>query len=330
MKRRDLITLLGGAAAWPMAARAQQQGRVRQVGVLLSASATEVSYRGYLEAFIQKLRQLGWSEGQNLRIDVRWNAGDAALSQTYAAELAGQMPDVIVAGSTVNLAAVQRLTNSIPIVFVQVAGPDTQGFVSSMRRPGGNITGLSLFEFSLGGKWLNLLKEIAPHLTRIGAVFNPGTEPQFKFFVPVFDATAPSLGLRVIDLPVLTQSDIEPALMEFAREPNGGLMLMGDSFTRIHMKEISDSAGRYRLPSIAPDHLAGIGGLMDYGPSFDLTSHYEQVAIYVDSILKGAAPGELPVQTPTRYKLIVNLKTAKALGLNPPLPLLGLADEVIE
>jgi putative ABC transport system substrate-binding protein len=331
LKRREFITLLGGAAtAWPTAARAQQERRVRRVGVLLSAAATEVEYQGYLAAFVQEMRQLGWSEGQNLQIDVRWNVGDAVLSRTYAAQLIGLMPDVIVTGSTVNLAAVQQATNTIPIVFVQVAGPVTQGFVSNMRQPSGNITGFSLFEFSLGGKWLNLLKEIAPSLKRVAAMFNPGTAPYFKFFVPVFDATAPSLSLQVITLPVMTESDIEPALMEFAREPDGGLMLLGDSFTRLHNKEIADLAMRYRLPSIAPIDLASVGGLMDYGPSVDLARHYGQAAIYVDRILKGAAPGELPVQTPTKYKLAVNLKIAKALGLNVPLPLLGLADEVIE
>lgn len=173
MRRRDFVTLLGGAAAWPLAAQAQQETRVRRVGVLLSAAETEAEYRNYLALFVQKMRQLGWSEDHNLRIDVRWNAGDAGLSRTYAAQLIGLMPDVIVTGSTVNLEAVRQATSTIPIVFVQVAGPDTQGFVSNLRRPGGNITGLSLFEFSLGGKWLNLLKEIAPDLKRVAVVYNP-------------------------------------------------------------------------------------------------------------------------------------------------------------
>jgi len=248
-----------------------------------------------LAAFVQEMRRLGWSEGQNLRLDVRWNDGDAAL--TY-------------------------------LVFVSVADPVTQGFVSNMRQPGGNVTGFSLFEFSLGGKWLNLLKEIAP--TRVAVMTNPGTAPYFKFFVPVFDAAAPALNVQVITLPVLTESGIEPALTEFVREPDGGLMVLGSSFTRLHLKQIADLAGRYRLPSIAPGGLASAGGLMDYGPSFDIARHYGQAASYVDRILKGAKPGELPVQTPTKYKFVLNLKTAKALGLNVPLPLRGLADEVIE
>jgi putative tryptophan/tyrosine transport system substrate-binding protein len=263
-------------------------------------------------------------------MDVCWNAGDATLSQTYAAQLVGLMPDVIVAGSTVNLMAIRQATNTIPIVFVQVADPLGQGFVSDMRQPGGNITGFSLFEFSLGGKWLSLLKEIAPDLKRVAVLFNPGTLPYFKFFQPVLDAAAPPLGVQVITVPLLTESEIEPRLAEFAREPGGGLMLLGDSFTRLRHKEIAELAGRYRLPSIAPTDLASAGGLMDYGPNFDLADHYRQAAAYVDRILKGAAPGDLPVQTPTKYKLAINLKTAKALGLNVPLPLLGLADSVIE
>jgi len=330
MRRREFITLLGAAAAgWPMAARAQQES-VRRVGVLLSAAATEVEYQGYLAAFVQEMRRLGWSEGQNLRLDVRWNAGDAVLSHTYAAELIGLMPDAILSGSTVSLAALQQATKTIPIVFVSVADPLTQGFVSNMRQPGGNLTGFSLVEFSLGGKWLNLLKGVAPGLKRIAVMFNPGTAPFFKFYAPVFDSTAGPLGVQVVTLPILTESDIEPALSEFAREPNGGLVLVGDSFTRLHHKEIADLAGRYRLPSIAPIGLAVAGGLMDYGPSFDLARHYAQAATYVDLILKGAKPGDLPVQTPTNYKLVLNLKTAKTLGLMIPDGLVLAADQVIE
>jgi len=329
IRRREFITLLGGAA-WPLAARAQQGNRVRRIGVLLSAAATEVEYQGYLAAFVQEMGRLGWSERQNLRLEVRWNAGDAVLSDVYAKELIELMPDVIVTGSTVSLAAVQQATKSIPIVFVQVADPLTQGFVPSMRQPGGNVTGFSLIEFSLAGKWLNLLKEIAPALKRVAVMFNPGTLPLLKFYVPVFDAAAPSLGVQVSYLPVLTESEIERALMEFAEQPNGGLVLVGGSFTRLHYKEIAKLTDRYRLPSISLIGLATVGGLMDYGPSFDLARHYGQAATYVDRILRGAKPGDLPVQAPTNYKLIINLKTAKTLGLNVPLPLRGLADEVIE
>jgi putative ABC transport system substrate-binding protein len=330
MNRREFIAGLGGAVAWPLAVSAQQGDRVRRIGVLLSAAQTEVEYQGYLAAFVQEMRRLGWNEGQNFRLEERWNAGDAVLSRTYAAELIRLMPDVIVTGSTVNLAAVQQATKTIPVVFVSVADPVTQGFVPNMRQPGGNVTGFSLFEFSLAGKWLNLLKEIAPAVKRVAVMFSPDTAPQFKFYLPVFDAAAPSLGVQVITLPVLTESEIEPALTEFAREPNGGLMLVGGSFTRLHLKEIADLALRYRLPSIAPIGLAVAGGLMDYGPSFDEARRYRQAASYVDRILKGAKPGDLPVQAPTNYKLVLNLRTAQALGLNVPLPLRGLADEVIE
>jgi putative ABC transport system substrate-binding protein len=314
LRRRDFIAALGCAAAWPLAARAQQESRMRRIGVLMGAAATETEYQGYLTAFVQEMRRLGWSEGQNLRLDMRWNAGDAILSQIFATELIGLMPDMIVTESTVNLAAVQQATNTIPIVFVSVADPVTQGFVSNIRQPGGNVTGFSLLEFSLGSKLLNLLKEIAPGLKRVAVMFNPGTAPYLKFFLPVFDAAAGALGVQVITLPVLTESDIEPALTEFAREPNGGLMLLGDSFTRLHHKEIADLAGRYLLPSIATNGIATVGGLMDYGPSFDLARQFGQAANYVDRILKGARPGDLPVQTPTNYKLIINLKTAKALA----------------
>jgi putative ABC transport system substrate-binding protein len=329
LRRREFIAGLGSAATWPLAARAQQESRVRRVGVLLNAATTQVEYHSYLATFRQEMRRLGWSEGQNLQIEERWNAGDAVLSRTYAEQLIGLMPDVIVTGSTVSLAAVQQRTKTIPIVFVSVADPVTQGFVPNIRQPGGNVTGFSLFEFSLGGKWLNLLKEIAPALKRVAVMFNPSTAPYLKFFEPVFDAAAPPLNVQVVTLPALTESDIEPALTEFAREPNGGLMLLG-GFTVLHSKEIADLAGRYRLPSIAPGGLAGVGGLMDYGPSFDLGRHFGQAATYVDRILRGAKPGDLPVQTPTSYKLVINLKTARALGLNVPLPLRGLADEVIE
>jgi putative tryptophan/tyrosine transport system substrate-binding protein len=330
MKRRTFIANLGAAAAWPLAARAQQESRVRRVGILLNAAATEVESQGYLQAFVREMRQLGWNEGQNLQVDVRWNAGDAALSRTYAAQLIGLMPDVIVAGSTVNLGTVQQATNTIPIVFVQVADPVTQRFVSNMRQPGGNVTGFSLYEFSLGGKWLNLLKEIAPNLKRVAVVFNPGTAPYFEFFEPAFDAAALPLGVQVITVPLLSEADIEPAIVEFARESNGGLMQLGDSFTRLHNREIADLAARYKLPSIAPLDFAAVGGLLEYGPNFDLASHYAQAAVYVDRILKGAKPGDLPIQAPTKYKLVINLKTAKALNLSVPLALLGLADEVIE
>jgi putative tryptophan/tyrosine transport system substrate-binding protein len=331
MRRREFIAGLGGAVAWPLTASAQQDGRVRRVGVLMNAAATETEDQSYLAAFIQGLRQLGWTEGQNLRIDVRWNAGDAGLARTYAAQLIGLMPDVILAASTLNLTVIQQATSTVPVVFVQVNDPVAQGFVASVRQPGGNVTGFSFFEFSVGGKWLDLLKEIAPSLARIAVMFNPDTALYFKFFMPVIEAAATILGVQVIAAPIRATPDIEAALADFARQLNGGLMLNNDSFTRLHQKLIVDLAGRYRLPSIAPGpNFAKDGGLMDYGPNIDRVSQFRQAATYVDRILKGAKPGDLPVQAPTRYRLVLNLKTAKALGLTVPLPLLGLADEVIE
>jgi putative ABC transport system substrate-binding protein len=331
MKRRTFITLLGGAAAWPLVARAQQAERVRRIGVLLNAAATETEFQSYLTSFTQALRRLGWAEGQNLRIDVRWNDGDAGLSRTYAAELVGLLPDVILAGSTINLTVIRQATTTVPVVFVQVADPVAQGFVASTRQPGGNVTGFSLFEFSLGGKWADLLKQLAPRLARIAFMFNPDTAPYARFFTPVIEAAATSLGVQLTTAPVRAAADIETALALFARQPNGGLLLQGDSFTRLHQSLIADLAGRYRLPSIAPGpDFAKQGGLMDYGPFGGVDDQYRHAATYVDRILKGSKPGDLPVQAPTKYRLVINMKTAKALGLDVPLQLEQLADEMIE
>jgi len=331
MKRREFITLLGGAAAWPLAAKAQQPERVRRIGVLLNAAATETEFQSYLTSFTQALRQLGWAEGQNLRIDVRWNDGDAGLSRTYAAELVGLLPDVILAGSTINLTVIRQATTTVPVVFVQVADPVAQGFVASTRQPGGNVTGFSLFEFSLGGKWADLLKQLAPRLARIAFMFNPDTAPYARFFTPVIEAAATSLGVQLTTAPVRAAADIEAALALFAGQPNGGLLLQGDSFTRLHQSLIADLAGRYRLPSIAPGpDFAKQGGLMDYGPFGGVDDQYRHAATYVDRILKGSKPGDLPVQAPTKYRLVINVKTAKALGLEVPLQLEQLADEMIE
>jgi putative ABC transport system substrate-binding protein len=332
MRRRDFISLLGStAAAWPLAAHAQQGEHIRRIGVLMNAAAAEPEFQSYLASFIQGLRQLGWTEGQNFRIDVRWNAGDAGLSRTYAAELLGLMPDVILTGSTINLTVIQQATSTVPVVFVQVADPVAQGFVASMRRPGGNVTGFSLFEFSLGGKWVDLLKQLAPRLMRVAFIFNPDTASYSSFFTPVIEAAATSLGVQLTTAPVRAAADIEPALALFARQPNGGLLLQGDNFTRLHQSLIADLAGRYRLPSIAPGNdFAKQGGLANYGPYFGVDDQYRQAATYVDRILKGSKPGDLPVQAPTKYRLVINMKTAKALGLDVPLQLEQLADEVIE
>jgi putative ABC transport system substrate-binding protein len=331
MNRRDLISLLGGAAAWPLAARAQQADRIRRVAVLMGASATEAESQSQLAAFTQGLRQLGWIEGQNLRLEVRWSAGDAGSARIYAAQLIGLMPEVIVAHSTINLTVIRQATNTVPVVFLSVAGPVAQGFVQSLSRPGGNLTGFSLLEFSLGGKWVDLLKQAAPDLGRVAVVFSPDAQPAFRFFIQSIEAAAASLGVEAMAIPIRAQADIDPTLISFARQPKGGLIVLGDAFTRLSYPLIAALARRLRLPSISPGpNLAKSGGLMDYGPNDDLIPDFRQAATYVDRILKGAKPAELPVQGADRYRLVINLDTARVLGLTVPPGLLAIADEVIE
>jgi len=327
MRRRDFITLFG-AAAWPLAARAQQP---RRVGVLMNGPATDSVSQAYVAAFVHALRQAGWIEGQNLRIDIRWNPGGAALAQTYAAQLIGLQPDAIFAATTTNLEAVRQATTTVPVVFVQVSDPVAQGFVASLTKPGGNLTGFSAYEFSTGGKWLDLLKEIAPSLAHAGVMFNPDQSPQSKFFMKAIEAAASSRGLPVSAVAVGSAADIEPVITNFAREPNGGLILPTDTFTRLHQKLIVELAERHRLPAISWDpEFPRAGGLMCYSVTVTTLDQYRQAAGYVDRILKGAKAGDLPIQQGSKYTLVINLKTAKALGLTVPLPLLGLADEVIE
>jgi len=332
VKRRQFIKLLGGAAAaWPLTARAQQRDRVRHIGVLMNGAATEAVLQSYLAAFVQGLGQLGWVEGQNLHVDVRWSAGDAALARIYAAQLIGLTPDVIVVNTTTNLIAIRQATTTVPIVFLSVSDPVEQGFVANVAKPGGNLTGFSAFEFSIGGKWLDLLKEIAPGLERVGVMFNPDTSPQSKFFVRSIEAAAPSLGVQSIVVPVRTTADIEPAFESFTRASNGGLILTSDTFTAMRQQVIVDLASRYRLPAISSNpRFPADGGLMYYGVSVNLLDKFRQAAGYVDRILKGAKVGDLPVQQSDKYTLIINLNTARTLGLTIPLPLIGRADEVIE
>jgi len=313
VRRREFISLLGGAAAaWPLAARAQS-GPQRRVGVLMNGPATDAELQSHLAAFMHGLRQLGWVEGQNLRVDIRWPPGDAALAQTYAAQLIGLMPDVILAVTTVNLEVVRQATSTVPVVFVRVSDPVAQGFVASLPKPGGNLTGFSGIEFSVGGKWLDLLKEIAPGLARVAIMFNPDTAPQSKFFVRSIEAAASSLRVQPGVVPVRATADIEPAVESFARAPNGGLILTTDPFTYLRQQLIADLATRHRLPAISwapvfPKH----GGLMSYGAAISLLDQFQQAAGYVDRILRGAKPADLPVQAPTKYQLVINLNTAKA------------------
>jgi putative tryptophan/tyrosine transport system substrate-binding protein len=291
--------------------------------MLMDRIATDTTRQSQLAGFVQALRQLGWTEGQNLRIDIRWSAGDAALARTYAAQLIGLMPDVILASTTINLTVIREATSTVPVVFLGI-------FVASMRQPGGNLTGFSFYEFSIGGKWLDLLKEVAPGLARVAVMFDPDASPQSKFFMQVIEATASSHGVQATAVPVRTTGDIEPALESFARQPNGGLMLTTNAFTLSRNMLIADLAARYRLPSIGDDDFVREGGLMAYGVRIDLAAQYRQAASYVDRIFKGERPADLPVQGPTNYRLFINMKTAKALGLTVPETLLATADEVIQ
>jgi putative tryptophan/tyrosine transport system substrate-binding protein len=331
LKRREFITLLSGAAMWPLAARAQQ---ARHIGVLMNASATETVPQSFVAAFVLALRQLGWVEGQNVRIDLRWNAGDAQLARTYAAQLIGLTPDVILSASTTNLTILQQATSTVPIVFVQVSDPVVQGFVSNLARPGSNITGFSSFEFSIGGKCVELLKEVVPDLARVAVMFNPDTSPQTKYFLRAIEAAAQSFGVQVATSLVRTLADIEPAIEGLARSMNGGLILPTDSFTQLHHKLIVDFAARYRLPAISLGgggyDFAEAGGLMQYGQGAAVADQYRQAAAYIDRILKGAKAGDLPIQLATSYPLLINRKTATALGLEIPPKLLFTAEKVIE
>jgi putative ABC transport system substrate-binding protein len=260
----------------------------------------------------------------------RWSASDAKLARIYSAELIGLMPDVILAATTLNLTMIHQATGTVPVVFVAVADPVKQGFVASIRQPGGNLTGFSLFEFSLGSKWIDLLKDVVPGLRRVAVMFNPDA-PQAKFFMPVIEAEAPSLDVQVIPMPVRAVADIEPALASFAGQPNNGLILLPDIFLNLHISLIADLMGRYRLPAVGSiPNFARYGGLMAYGNTVKLADQFRQAATYVDRILKGSKPSDLPVQGADRYGLVINLKTAKALGLTVPLAVSGQADEVIE
>jgi putative ABC transport system substrate-binding protein len=331
MRRRDFITLLGGAAAWPLAARAQQTGGGRRIGVLMAAAATDMVRQSALAAFFQELRELGWTEGQNLRIDVRWNPGDAEVGRLYAAQLIGLMPDVILAAGTTNLTVIRQGTSTVPIVFLQVSDPVAQGFVASLTHPGGNLTGISDNEFSIGGKWLGLLKEAAPGLARVAVMFNPDTSPQSQFYLRSIETAAPRLDVQVSAVAIHAPAEIEPALAGFARQPNGGLILPTDTFIGLHQTLIADLAAHNRLPSIgAREDFPKDGGLMYFGTNVNLADQYRQAAIYADRILKGAKPGDLPVQLRDKFSLSLNLKTAKALGLTLSSGLLSIADEVIE
>ena len=327
MKRREFITLLGGAVAWPLAARAQQADRMPHVGVLMGIAEDDRETKARLAKFRQELERLGWSEGRNVRIDIRFAPG-GAQAQALAKELVALRPDVILAHSAQIAAALQRETRAIPIVFVNVNDPIGAGFVASVARPGGNLTGLLHYEEGISGKWLGLLKEIAPRLARAALVANP-KNPVYDYFVRSANAAAASLAIELVRSPVENAADIERQLDTLAGVPDSGLFLPPDITTIIHRDLIIALAARHRLPAAYSfRNFVEAGGLMSYGT--DQINMFGQTASYVDRILQGAKPADLPVQAPTRYETVLNLKTAKALGLTVPPGLLVAADEVIE
>jgi putative ABC transport system substrate-binding protein len=316
MRRREFITSLGAAAAWPLLARAQQSDRVRRIGVLMAASADDADYRARFAAFQQGLQELGWSDGRNMRIDIRWPAADADQIRRYAAELVALEPDVILA------------TGSATVVFAIVPDPVGAGFVESLARPGGNATGFIAFEYGIGAKWLELLKEIAPGVTRAAIIRDPAISAGIGLFGAI-QSVAPSLGLEASAVNVRDTGEIERAVTTFARSANSGLIITGSALAVLHRRLIITLAARHRLPAVYFERgFVTDGGLISYGA--DNIDQFRQAAGYVDRILKGEKPADLPVQAPNKYEMVINLKTAKALGLTVPPSVLARADQVIE
>jgi putative tryptophan/tyrosine transport system substrate-binding protein len=325
MRRRDFMRLAGAGLAWPFAARASD---AKRIGVLMNGVAANTVAQNYVRIFEDELGKLGWNDYRNVQLDLRWNAGEPALARSYAKDLLGLRPDVLVASSTTNLVAVRELTRTTPIVFVEVADPVAQGFVDSMEHPGANITGFTAFRVSMAGQWLDLLKQIAPNVVRVLVIFNPETSPQSKLFLNAVAAAAPSLGIEIVPAPVMDAAETEQAIEAFSHHLNGGMIVPSDTFTQMRRGLFIELAARYGLPAIysSPDFVRN-GGLMYCG--FDFVEQFRRAAHYVDRILNGANPGDLPVEQPNKLALIVNLKTAKALGLKVPAELVARADEAI-
>jgi putative ABC transport system substrate-binding protein len=325
------MTLLGGAvAAWPLVARAQQTERMRRIGVLMGYPESDPVAQAFVAAFRDGLQKFGWTAGRNTRIDTRWaEPADAETMQRFAKELVAQQPDVILSSTTPTTAALLQETRTIPIIFAIVGDPIGSGFVASFSRPGGNVTGFVVAEPTMAGKWLELLKEIAARIARVAMLFNPATASFAEIWLNPFKTAAPSFTVEAIAAPVRETSELESVVAAQAREPNSGLIVMPDSFTTAHRVQITSLAARYRLPAVYPYRFfAALGGLLSYG--IDLTDNFPRAAAYADRILKGEKASELPVQAPIRYVLTINLKTARALGLEVPPTLLARADEVIE
>jgi putative ABC transport system substrate-binding protein len=331
MRRRNFIKVIGGAAAaWPLAARAQQPNVMRRIGVLMAHAESDPEFKAYVAAFRAGLEKLGWTEGRNIRIDFRWGAlADAEARERSAKELTALQPDVILTQNTPPTASMLKQTRTIPVVFVIVADPVGSGFVESLARPGANATGFTIMEPTIAGKWLELLKEIAPRISRAAFLFNPATTPFRDIYLSPFKAAAASLAVEAIAAPVHDTPELESVIAAHAREPNGSLIVMPDGFLNVHRAEIVSLAARYRLPTVYPwRFFAELGGLLSYGSvQGDM---FRIAATYVDRILKGEKPSALPVQAPTKYELVINLKTAKALGIEVPLFFQQRADEVIE
>jgi putative ABC transport system substrate-binding protein len=329
MRRREFITLLGGAAAWPVTARAQQGEGVRRVGALIPLARDDPEAQAWVAAFDGSLRALGWIDGRNARLDLRWADGEFDQMQILAKDLIALRPEVVLAvGGAPGLRALLQETRTIPIVFTGVSDPVGLGFVESLARPGGNATGFSIYESSVGSKWVEMLKRVAPQVGRIALVFNPQTSST-ALYLSTIEAAATSLAMELVKVPVRDSAELEAAIATFGREPGNGLMFPPDNFLIAHRALIAVLAARYRLPAVYPGRWqVAEGGLISYG--VDVVEMLRQAAGYVDRILKGAKPSELPVQQPTKFELIINLKTAKALGLTIPPSVLAIADEVIE
>jgi putative tryptophan/tyrosine transport system substrate-binding protein len=329
MRRREFIAALGSAAVgWPLAARAQQPEPMRRIGVLMGSAESDRDRQAFVAAFREELQTLGWAENRNIRIDTRWAPPDGEAIR-LAMELVALQPDLILSHNTPTTAALLQQTRTIPVVFAVVSDPVGSGFVASFPRPGGNVTGFTNIEPTAIGKWLELLKEVAPRVARVALLFNPATAPFAEYYLSPFKAAAASLALDAIAARVRDTSELKSAIAVQARAPNGGLVVMTDSFVVAHRAEIISLAARYRLPAVYPFRFfAEHGGLLSYGN--DLVDSFRRAAIYADRILKGAKPSELPVQAPVKFELVINLKTAKALGLDIPPTLLARADEVIE
>ena len=330
MKRREFVAGLGSVMAWPVMAGAQQSDGVRRVGVLMGFSETDAQAQTYMAAFREGLRKLGWTEDRNIKIETRWATHvDADTRRDFAKELVALRPDVILSNTTPTTAALLEQTRTIPIVFAMIADPVGSGFVASFPRPGGNATGFVVTEGSLGGKWLQLLKEIAPGIERVAMLYNPIAATYAQYWLNPFKAAAADIGVEAISAPIRDTFELETVLATLAREPNSGFAVMPDSFTDAHRVEITSLADRYRLPAIyAYRFFVVLGGLLSYG--IDLADNFQRAASYVVRILKGEKPADLPVQAPTKYVLTINVKTAKALGMNVPLYVQQRADEVIE